>query len=142
MLYGFKISISRLTETGKEKKQTEEYITDAITFGEVEVKAQQIIDDYNLDGSVTAIFISPIKEIQERNGSFGKTDDNAFYKATIVEETPTDNDTVKEVKYHTLVAAENISEATNLTKEYIKQYGLADMRIDGVVKTKIINFLK
>jgi hypothetical protein len=141
MLYGFKISVSRITETGKEKRQTEEYITDAITFGEVEVKAQQIIDDYNLDGSVTAIFISPIKEIQERNGSFGKTEENDFYKVTVVTTLLNDNGTEKELKYQTLVAASSVAEANKLSQEYIKQYA-DDMRIDGVVKTKIINFLK
>ena len=46
----------------------------------------------------------------------------------------------KETKYYNLVCAKDITEANRLMQEHMRQ-GLKDMRLDGIVKTKIIDLI-
>ena len=47
----------------------------------------------------------------------------------------------KELRYYVLIRADDLSEATAKAKEYMRQ-GLQDMRLDGIVKTNILELLK
>lgn len=132
MLYEFKLRVTRDTEKG-EKEVTEQYITDCALFAEAEAKALEIT---NGKGDVFAINRSNVREIVNPNIK----DKASFFRATIVDLFENDNGEMKEQKYNVLVAADTVAEATKLTQEYMKM-GLEDMRLDGVVKTKILEIV-
>jgi hypothetical protein len=141
MLFGFKIKTTITTKSGKEKQATIEYLADVGSFTEAEAIAEDLFNPQDQNSEVVAIYRSPIKEVQERNGSDGKTEDNSFFKVTLKETYLTDNGEEKELKYYVLVAADSVQQANSLTAEYVKQ-GLEDMCIDGIVKTKIVEYIK
>lgn len=133
MLYELKLRVKRINEKGEEKDVTEQYITDVNLFAEAECKGLEI---YKGECEVIAITRSNVREIvnPERDGV------HTFYRATIVDIYTNDNGDEKELKYHVLVLADSLQEATNLVQNYMKQ-GLQDMRLDGVVKTKILDII-
>lgn len=77
-----------------------------------------------------------IKLKVEKENSKGKP----FYKATLIDIFIDDNGNEKETKYYNLVCAKDITEANRLMQEHMRQ-GLNDMRLDGIVKTKIIDLI-
>ena len=68
-------------------------------------------------------------------------DKEHYFKATIVDTFTDDNGKEKELKYYVLIRANDLGEATGKANEYMRQ-GLQDMRLDGIVKTKILELLK
>lgn len=128
MFFEFKVRVTRNTEKG-EKEVTEQYITDCELFAEAEAKGLEITDG---KGDVIAISRSNVREIVNPNVT-----DKTYYKATIVDIFVNDNGDEKEMKYRVLIAADSVQEATHIAKDYMEQ-GLQDMRLDGVVKTKIL----
>lgn len=132
MLYEFKLRVTRDTEKG-EKEVTEQYITDQMLFAEVEAKGLELTGG---KGDVIAINRSNIYEIVNPNAQ----DKEAYYRATITATSINDKGDEKEMKYKVLVAADTVAEATKLTQDYMKM-GLEDMRLDGVVKTKILEIV-
>ena len=118
---------------GELKQVSEHYIIDGCElFAEVEAKA---LEEFGAECDVFAITRSKIKEIANQ-----KDIDKPFFKATITETFTNDDGSEKENKYPVLVCASDIKEANKLMEEYLKQ-GLSDMRLDGIVKTKIIDVL-
>lgn len=133
MFYEVKLRVEQENSKGELKQVTEHYIVDGCEFfAEAEVKA---MEEYNNDCEVFSIIQSRIREIVN-----DKEESKPFFKATITETFTNDDGTEKENKYPVLVCASDIKEANKLMEEYLKQ-GLSDMRLDGIVKTKILDVL-
>lgn len=136
MYYEITTKVTRLKDDGTEKEVTERYITDCLTFEEAEKKGMETYSADNTDGDVIAVKRSNIKEIVNEN-----EDKEYYFKATIVDVFIDDNEKEKELKYYVLIRANDLGEATTKANEYMRQ-GLDDMRLDGIVKTKILELLK
>lgn len=128
--------VSRVKDDGTEKEVTERYITDCLTFEEAERKGMETYSADNTEGDVIAIKRSNVREIVNEN-----EEKEHYFKATIVDVFIDDNEKEKELKYYVLIRADNLTEATAKANEYMRQ-GLDDMRLDGVLKTKILELLK
>jgi hypothetical protein len=132
MLYEFKIKVERENAKGELKQVSEHYIIDGCElFAEVEAKA---LEEFGAECDVFAITRSKIKEIVNQ-----KDIDKPFFKATVVDVYTDDNGEEKESSYQVLVCGKNVAEATKIIEEYLKT-GF-DMRLDGIVKTKILDLL-
>ena len=133
MLYEVKLRVEQENSKGELKQVTEHYIVEGCEFfAEAEVKA---MEEYNNDCEVFSIIQSRIREIVNT-----KEESKPFFKATITETFTNDDGSEKENKYPVLVCASYIKEANKLMEEYLKQ-GMSDMRLDGIVKTKILDVL-
>lgn len=132
MLYEFKVKVERENAKGELKQVSEHYIIDGCElFAEVEAKA---LEEFGANCDVFAITRSKIKEIVNQ-----KDIDKPFFKATVVDVYTDDNGEEKENSYQVLVCGKNVAEATSRIEEYLKS-GF-DMRLDGIVKTKILDLL-
>ena len=133
MFYEVKFRVEKENSKGEIKQVAEHYIVDGCEFfAEAEVKA---LEEYNNDCEVFSIIQSRIREIVN-----DKEESKPFFKATITETFTNDDGSEKENKYPVLVCASDIKEANKLMEEYLKQ-GLSDMRLDGIVKTNILDVL-
>ena len=137
MYYEMTTKVSRVKDDGTEKEVTERYITDCLTFEEAERKGMETYSADNTEGDVIAIKRSNVREIVNEN-----EEKEHYFKATIVD-TFIDEKTEKEkeLRYYVLIRANDLGEATAKANEYMRQ-GLQDMRLDGIVKTKILELLK
>ena len=137
MYYEITDRVKRVKDDGTEKEVNERYITDCLTFAEAEQKGMEMYAASNTDGDVVAVKRSNVKEIVNEN-----EEKQHYFKATIVDTFIDDKtEKEKELKYYVLIRADDISEATAKAKEYMRQ-GLQDMRLDGIVKTNILELLK
>lgn len=136
MYYEITDRVKRVKDDGTEKEVNERYITDCLTFAEAEQKGMEAYSDYNTDGDVVAVKRSNVKEIVNEN-----EEKQHYFKATIVDIFTDDNGNEKELKYYVLIRADNLTEATSKANDYLRQ-GLSDMRLDGIVKTNILELLK
>lgn len=137
MYYEMTTKVTRVKDDGTEKEVSERYITDCETFAEAEQKGMEAYSADNTDGDVVAVKRSNVKEIANEN-----EEKQHYYKATIVDIFIDDKtEKEKELRYYVLIRADDLSEATAKAKEYMRQ-GLQDMRLDGIVKTNILELLK
>ena len=136
MYYETTDRVKRVKDDGTEKEVNERYITDCLTFAEAEQKGMEAYSADNTDGDVVAVKRSNVKEIVNEN-----EDKQHYFKATIVDIFTDDNGNEKELKYYVLIRADNLTEATAKANEYMRQ-GLEDLRLDGIVKTNILELLK
>ena len=136
MYYEITTKVTRQKDDGTEKEVTERYITDCETFTEAEQIGMETYSADNTNGDVIAVKRSNVKEIVNEN-----EEKEHYFKATIVDVFIDDNEKEKELKYYVLIRADNLTEATAKANEYMRQ-GLDDMRLDGVLKTKILELLK
>lgn len=132
MYYELKIKVEKENKKGELKQVTEHYITDAELFANAEYTG---LNEYDGKCDVIAIKRSPIREIVN-----DKDEDKPFFKATLIDVFVNDDGVEKENKYPVLVCAEDMKEANRIMEEYRKQ-GLGDLRLDGIVKTKILDVL-
>lgn len=132
MYYEVKVKIEKENAKGELKQVTEHYIVDNCElFAEAEAKA---LEEFNKECDVFFVCRSKIKGIVNQ-----KDIDKPFFKATIVDVVTDDNGEEKENKEVVLVCAKNVKEATAVMEEFLKQG--YDMRLDGIVKTKILDIL-
>ena len=137
MYYEITDRVKRVKDDGTEKEVNERYITDCLTFAEAEQKGMEAYSADNTDGDVVAVKRSNVKEIVNEN-----EEKQHYFKATIVDTFIDDKtEKEKELRYYVLIRADNLTEATAKANEYMRQ-GLQDMRLDGIVKTNILEFLK
>lgn len=137
MYYEMTTKVTRVKDDGTEKEVSERYITDCETFAEAEQKGMEAYSADNTDGDVVAVKRSNVKEIVNEN-----EEKQHYFKATIVDTFIDDKtEKEKELRYYVLIRADDLSEATAKAKEYMRQ-GLQDMRLDGIVKTNILELLK
>ena len=137
MYYEMTTKVSRVKDDGTEKEVTERYITDCLTFEEAERKGMETYSADNTEGDVIAIKRSNVREIVNEN-----EEKEHYFKATTVDTFIDDKtEKEKELRYYVLIRANDLGEATAKANEYMRQ-GLQDMRLDGIVKTKILELLK
>ena len=137
MYYEITDRVKRVKDDGTEKEVNERYITDCLTFAEAEQKGMEAYSADNTDGDVVAVKRSNVKEIVNEN-----EDKQHYFKATIVDTFIDDNtEKEKELRYYVLIRADNLTEATSKANDYLRQ-GLSDMRLDGIMKTNILELLK
>ena len=132
MLYEIKRKVNKENIKGEVKEVIEHYITNVEYFAEAEKKG---FEQYNGYCDVISITRSNVVEIVNE-----KEEGKPFYKATLIDIFIDDNGNEKETKYYNLVCAKDITEANRLMQEHMRQ-GLNDMRLDGIVKTKIIDLI-
>lgn len=131
MFYEIKLKVEKENSKGEMKEVVEHFITDVGLFAEAEAKG---LEQY-VDCDVISITHSKVVEIVNE-----KEEDKPFYKATLIDIFIDDNGNEKETKYYNLVCAKDITEANRLMQEHMRQ-GLNDMRLDGIVKTKIMDLI-
>ena len=127
-----RLKVEKENAKGEIKEVKEHFIVDCELFANAEYAG---MNEYNGQADVFAITRSKIREIVNQ-----KEDDKPFFKATIVDTFINDDGTEKEIQYPVLVCASDLKEANKIIDDYIKA-GLNDMRLDGIVKTKILDVL-
>ena len=132
MYYEVKLKVMKPNKDGLEKEVKEHFITDCSLFAEAEAKGLEQYASDNMESDVFSISRSNIIEIINE-----KTEDKPFFKATIVDIQIDENGNEKELKYYNLVCAK---EANTLMEQHLS-HGLSDMRLDAIVKTKIIDLI-
>lgn len=132
MFYEIKLKVEKENSKGEMKEVVEHFITDVGLFAAAEANG---LEQYNGNCDVISIIRSNVVEIVNE-----KEEDKPFYKATLIDIFIDDNGNEKETKYYNLVCAKDITEANRLMQEHMRQ-GLNDMRLDGIVKTKIMDLI-
>lgn len=134
MFYKFKIKVTKPNEkTGTEREVTEEYLTDDILYGQVELKALQIYPDRDAD--CITISRSNIKEIVN-----DELPDSQWYDATVSELFVLESGREKKMKYHLLVSATSVDDATERVNRHLRQ-GFGDMSLEAVKLTRIVSII-
>lgn len=131
MFYEIKLKVQKENAKGEMKEVTEHYITDVELFAEAEQKGMEL---YNNDCDVFSVIRSKIKETVN-----GKQEEKPFFKATVTDTFTDDEGNEKDSKYFVLVCAKDIPEANRRMEDYLRQ-GF-DMKLDGIVKTKILDVI-
>ena len=131
-----KIQYQKLLEDGKEKKVTEQYVVEALSFTEAESRiAEEMLPYTDGDLDVVSEKIAPFNEIFISDNS---TDDKWFVsKVAFI---TLDEKTAKEKKqtFRYLVQAATSEHALDYTKTMLNQC-LSDYSIDSVQDTPTIN---
>ena len=131
MFYEATTKVTRLNEKGEEKQVIERYvIQNCETFSEAEERAAKTYAYDNTDGEVVAIKRSNLYEIVNENANKEK-----YFRAKLGSIFVDDNGKEKVTYYHVLLSADNIDEAINIMKEYIKQ-GMNDFVLVEVKESK------
>ena len=131
-----KIQYQKMQEDGKEKKVTEQYVVEAMSFTEAESRiAEEMLPYTDGDLDVVSEKIAPFNEIFISDNS---TDDKWFVSK--VGFITLDEKTAKEKKqtFRYLVQAETSEIALDYTKTMLNQC-LSDYSIDSVQDTPTIN---
>lgn len=132
MFYEIKLKTEKETSTGKVKQVAEHFIVDCEMFAEAEYAG---MNEYNGQSDVFAITRSKIREIVNQ-----KEEGKPFYKATLTDVFVNEDGTEKEMQYPVLVCAEDLNDAGKKMDEYMKM-GMGNLRLDSIVKTKIVGVL-
>lgn len=130
--YEVKIQYQKTLEDGKEKKVTEQYVVEALSFTEAEARIIEEMSAYIADSiDVVAEKIAPYNEIFLSD----KSDDDKWFISKVAFIT-IDERTAKEKKqtFRYLVQAETSELAMDYTKEMFS-HGMSDYSIDAVKDT-------
>ena len=134
--YEVKVQYRKLLEDGKEKKVTEQYVVEALSFTEAESRiAEEMLPYTDGDLDVVSEKIAPFNEIFISDNS---TDDKWFVSK--VGFITLDEKTAKEKKqtFRYLVQAATSEKAIDYTKEMFS-HGMSDYSIDSVQDTPTID---
>ena len=134
--YEVKVQYRKLLEDGKEKKVTEQYVVEALSFTEAESRiAEEMLPYTDGDLDVVSEKIAPFNEIFLSDNS---TDDKWFVSK--VGFITLDEKTAKEKKqtFRYLVQAATSEHALDYTKTMLNQC-LSDYSIDSVQDTPTLN---
>ena len=130
--YEVKIQYQKTLEDGREKKVTEQYVVEALSFAEAEKRITEEMSAYINDSfDVVAEKIAPYNEIFLSD----RTDDDKWFISKVAFIT-IDERTAKEKKqtFRYLVQAETSEKAMDYTKEMFS-HGMSDYSIDAVQDT-------
>ena len=130
--YEVKIQYQKTLEDGKEKKVTEQYVVEALTFTEAESRIIEEMTPYiSGEFDVVSEKIAPYNEIFLSD----RTDDDKWFISKVAFIT-IDERTAKEKKqtFRYLVQAETSEKAMDYTKEMFS-HGMSDYSIDAVQDT-------
>ena len=131
-----KIQYLKMQEDGKEKKVTEQYVVEALSFTEAESRiAEEMLPYTDGDLDVVSEKIAPFNEIFLSDNS---TDEKWFISK--VGFITLDEKTAKEKKhtFRYLVQAETSEKAMDYTKEMFS-HGMSDYSIDSVQDTPTLD---
>ena len=131
-----KIQYQKILENGKEKKVTEQYVVEALSFTEAESRIIEEMNPYiSGDFDIVSEKIAPYNEIFLSDNS---TDDKWFVSK--VGFITLDEKTAKEKKqtFRYLVQAETSEKAIDYTKEMFS-HGMSDYSIDSVQDTPTLD---
>lgn len=131
-----KIQYQKLQEDGKEKKVTEQYVVEALSFTEAESRIIEEMTPYiSGEFDVVSEKIAPFNEIFLSD----KRDDDKWFVSKVSFIT-IDEKTAKEKKqtFRYLVQATTSELALDYTKE-ILSHGMSDFRIDAVQDTATLD---
>ena len=134
--YEVKVQYRKLLEDGKEKKVTEQYVVEALSFTEAEARiAEEMLPYTDGDLDVVSEKIAPYNEIILSE----KSDDDKWFisKVSLI---TLDEKTAKEKKTsrRLLVQAETSEKAMDYTKEMFS-HGMSDYSIDSVHDTPTLD---
>ena len=134
--YEVKIQYQKMQEDGKEKKVTEQYVVEALSFTEAETRIIEEMTPYiSGEFDVVSEKIAPYNEIFLSDNS---TDDKWFLSKvafiTIDEKTAKE----KKTSQRLLVQAETSEKAMDYTKEMFS-HGMSDYSIDSVQDTPTLD---
>ena len=130
--YEVKIQYQKTLEDGKEKKVTEQYVVEALSFTEAEARIIKEMTPYiSGEFDVVSEKIAPYNEIFLSD----RTDDDKWFISKVAFIT-IDERTAKEKKqtFRYLVQAETSEKAMDYTKEMFS-HGMSDYSIDAVQDT-------
>ena len=130
--YEVKIQYQKTLEDGKEKKVTEQYVVEALSFAEAEARIIKEMTPYiSGEFDVVSEKIAPFSEIFLSD----KSDDDKWFISKVGFIT-IDEKTAKEKKqtFRYLVQAETSEKAMDYTKEMFS-HGMSDYSIDAVQDT-------
>ena len=131
-----KIQYQKTLEDGKEKKVTEQYVVEALSFTEAETRIIEEMTPYiRVEFDVVSEKIAPYNEILLSD----KSDDDKWFISKVAFIT-IDEKTEKEKKqtFRYLVQAETSEHALDYTKTMLNQC-LSDYSIDSVQDTPTLN---
>ena len=134
--YEVKIQYHKIQEDGKEKKVTEQYVVEALSFTEAESRIIEEMTPYiSGEFDVVSEKIAPFNEIFLS----GRTDDDKWFICKVGFIT-LDERTNKEKKqtFHYLVQAATSEIALDYTKEMLS-HGMSDYCIDAVQDTPTLD---
>lgn len=134
--YEVKIQYQEMQEDGKEKKVTEQYVVEALSFTEAETRIIEEMTPYiSGEFDVVAEKIAPYNEIFLSD----RTDDDKWFVSKVAFIT-IDEKTEKEKKqtFRCLVQAATSELALDYTKEMLS-HGMSDYRIDAVQDTPTLD---
>ena len=134
--YEVKIQYQKMQEDGKEKKVTEQYVVEALSFTEAESRIIEEMTPF-IDGDFDVVSekIAPYNEIFLSD----RTDDDKWFISKVAFIT-IDEKTAKEKKqtFRYLVQAETSELALDYTNEMLS-HGMSDYRIDAVQDTPTLD---
>ena len=133
-----KVKYEKVQEDGKEKKVTESYLVDALSFTECE---KRIIEEMKLfisgEFEVYSIARTKYEDIVEK-----ETDSNiSWYKTKLVDSLFDDNGKEKLVAHYLLVEGTSIDNAKDNLDEYMKT-SMADFKVVTISETPIMDIYK
>ena len=134
--YEVKIQYQKMQEDGKEKKVTEQYVVEALSFTEAETRIIEEMTPYiSGEFDVVSEKIAPYNEIFLSD----KSDDDKWFISKVGFIT-IDERTAKEKKqtFRYLVQAATSELALDYTKEMLS-HGMSDYRIDAVKDTPTLD---
>ena len=135
--YEVKIQYQEMQEEGKEKKVTEQYVVEALSFTEAETRIIEEMTPYiSGEFDVVSEKIAPYNEIFLSDNYY--TDDKWFVSkvAFIAIDEKTDKEKKQTFRY--LVQAATSELALDYTKEMLS-HGMSDYRIDAVQDTPTLD---
>ena len=133
--YEVKIQYQKTLEDGREKKVTEQYVVEALSFTEAESRIIEEMTPYiSGDFDIVSEKIAPYNEIFLSD----KSDDDKWFISKVAFIT-IDERTAKEKKqtFRYLVQAETSEKAMDYTKEMLSR-GMSDYIIDAVQDTPML----
>ena len=127
----FKIKLNRnITLKGKEKRIIETYFTDADHFGDAGMKVLK-----NLGNDIEVEDICLMKTFKPSANEY--KEGTKIFAVKVAEDVPTEEGTVKTIKYALPVFAKNSDEVHMIMRDYIAQ-GFDNMRLTTISETKWI----
>ena len=133
-----KVKYEKVQEDGKEKKVTESYLVDALSFTECE---KRIIEEMKLfisgEFEVYSIARTKYEDIIEK----GTNSDIRWYKTKLVDSLFDDNGKEKLVAHYLLVEGTSIDNAKDNLDEFMKT-AMADFKVVTISETPIMDIYK
>ncbi len=129
------IRYNKMKENGLEKKTTELYIVDALSFTEAEARITDEMRPFiRGDFEVCSIKITNISELINTSGTASKWYKAKIHMISINEK----NGSEKRSSFHLLINAESNNEAHSLIIDHMKGT-MSDYEIADIVETKIMD---